>query len=156
MAKSHQRIGSISNAHVGRDFEDIALKICASQGINLKRNLKLPVGLGNGKKLHAFDLGCKKQKIIVECKCHKWTAPDENVPSAKLTVWNEAMYYFLLAPAGYRKILFVLKDVSQRRRETLAEYYIRTYSHLIPGDVEIWEFDEGSQEVLQRFPQGVA
>ena len=60
------------------------------------------------------------------------------------------MYYFLVAPPGFRKILFVLRDMSERRQETLAEYYIRTYRHLIPGDVEIWEFDEGNGEVIER------
>ena len=52
------------------------------------------------------------------------------------------MYLFYAAPTGYRKIFFVLKDYSLKRQETLAEYYIRTTSHLIPNDVEIWEFDE--------------
>jgi hypothetical protein len=64
-------------------------------------------------------------------------------------VWNEAMYYFLVAPTGYRKILFVLRDYSEKRRETLAEYYIRTYSHLIPDDVELWEYDESNQLAVQ-------
>jgi hypothetical protein len=52
------------------------------------------------------------------------------------------MYYFTVAPKGYRKILFVLRDYSEERGETLAEYYIRRYSHLIPNDVEICEYDE--------------
>ena len=28
------------------------------------------------------------------------------MPSAKMTVWNEAMYYFHIAPKQYRKIMF--------------------------------------------------
>lgn len=147
MNKPHQRAGSVSNAHVGKDFEAVALKVFAAKGIDLQGDFKLPVGVADNKKLHAFDLGCDKQKIIVECKCHRWSAPNDNVPSAKLTVWNEAMYYFLVAPEGYRKILFVLRDVSQKRRETLAEYYVRTYGHLIPEDVEIWEVDEDGQQL---------
>lgn len=147
MNKPHQRIGSISNAHVGRDFELVAQSVFCSQGLNLERDVKVSIGLGEIKKLHAFDLGCKERKILVECKSHRWTAPNDNVPSAKLTVWNEAMYYFLAAPAGYRKILFVLRDLSEKRGETLAEYYVRTYRHLIPEDVEIWEFDELTQAV---------
>lgn len=149
MNKPHQRVGAISNAHVGKDFEALALKVFAAKGIDLQGDLKLPVGVADSKKLHAFDLGCAEQKIIVECKCHRWTAPNDNVPSAKLTVWNEAMYYFLAAPKGYRKILFVLRDVSKKRRQTLAEYYVRTYEHLIPEDVEIWEVDENGQQVVQ-------
>jgi hypothetical protein len=65
-----------------------------------------------------------------------------NAPSAKLTVWNEAMYYFHASPPEYRKILFVLKHFSDKRKETLGQYYIRTYSHLIPQGVEVWEYDE--------------
>ncbi len=84
-----------------------------------------------------FDLGNLTQKIIVECKSHKWTT-GENIPSAKLTVWNEAMYYFVAAPKGFRKIMFVLRDYSSKRNKTLAEYYVQTYSHLIPKDVELW------------------
>ena len=59
-----------------------------------------------------------------------------------MTTWDQAMYFFYVAPTGYRKIFFVLKDYSLKRQETLAEYYVRTKFHLIPKDVEIWEFDE--------------
>lgn len=142
MANPHQRLGSISNAHVGREFENLAQEVLALEGVVLEKNFKVLVGLAGQKKVHAFDLGCEKQKILVECKSHRWTAPNDNVPSAKLTVWNEAMYYFLVAPPGFRKIMFVLRHLSGKRGETLAEYYIRTYKHLIPDDVEIWEYDE--------------
>lgn len=149
MDKPHQRIGSKSNAHVGRDFELEAQSYFASKGLSLELNIKVPVGIGAIKKDHAFDLGCQDEKVLVECKSHKWTAPNDNVPSAKLTVWNEAMYYFLATPPGYRKIMFVLRDYSEKRKETLAEYYIRTYSHLIPEGVELWEYDESKMSAVQ-------
>ncbi len=152
MNKPHQRIGSKSNAHVGRDFELATQSFFTSEGLDLALNIKVPVGIGTNKKDHAFDLGCPKEKILVECKSHKWTAPNDNVPSAKLTVWNEAMYYFLACPKDYRKIMFVLRDYSKKRRETLAEYYIRTYSHLIPEDVEIWEYNESTMSAVQLAP----
>jgi hypothetical protein len=95
----------------------------------------------SGRKLHKFDLGDERKKVIVECKAHTWTE-GANVPSAKMTAWNQAMFFFYAAPTGYRKILFVLKDFSQTRNETLGEYYIRTNLHLIPNDVEVWEYDE--------------
>ncbi len=60
------------------------------------------------------------------------------MPSAKLTVWNEAMYYFHIAPREYRKIFFVLKHM--RREVSLATYYLANYYHLIPDDVEFWEY----------------
>ncbi|RLA45829.1 MAG: hypothetical protein DRR42_18990 [Gammaproteobacteria bacterium] len=144
MDKSFQRIGSKSNAHVGRAFELAAQRFFESKGLMLDLGVKIPVGIEGIKKDHAFDLGCLRQKIIVECKSHKWTSGG-NVPSAKLTVWNEAMYYFVASPKDYRKIMFVLRDYSSKRGEALAEYYLRTYTHLIPDDVEFWEYDEENQ-----------
>jgi hypothetical protein len=144
-----QRIGSISNAHAGREFEEIALNYFESINIMLHKTLTLPIGAGNVKKLHTFDLGCNSSEhgnIIVECKSHTWTSGG-NVPSAKLTVWNEAMYYFFLASKDYRKIFFILKDYSLKRRQTLGDYYIRTYNHMIPYDVEVLEYDTITQKV---------
>jgi hypothetical protein len=51
------------------------------------------------------------------------------------------MYYFYLAPKDYRKIFFILKDQNFKKGLTLGEYYIRNYEHLIPDDVEIFEYD---------------
>jgi len=66
-----------------------------------------------------------------------------------MTAWNQAMFFFHATPKGFRKILFVLRDFSERRNETLGEYYIRTNPHLIPEDVEVWEYDE-IQETAKR------
>ena len=71
MNKPHQRIGSKSNAHVRRDFELAEQNFFASEGLDLDLNLKVSVGIGEIKKDHAFDLGCEKEKILVECKSHK-------------------------------------------------------------------------------------
>jgi hypothetical protein len=60
------------------------------------------------------------------------------MPSGKLTAWNEAMYYFHIAPRHYRKIFFVLKHM--RRDISLARYYIDKYGYLIPDGVEFWEY----------------
>jgi hypothetical protein len=147
MAKLHQRIGSVSNAHVGADFERVALQFFARQGVTLVRDFGLHIGLLT-KKRHCFDLGASDPKIIVECKSHRWTA-GANVPSAKMTVWNEAMYYFHLAPKEYRKILFVLHDKRLADGETLLSYYKRTYAHLIPEGVEFFEWDEGAGDLLK-------
>jgi len=146
--KAHQRIGAVSNAHVGREFEAIACAFFAGRGIALERNHQVMLGTGAEKKGHSFDLGCDVQKIIVECKSHRWTATS-NVPSAKLTVWNEAMYYFTLAPASYRKIMFVLRHECARRGTTLAQYYLRNLGHLVPTDVEFWEYDETTRDAVQ-------
>ncbi|MDZ4245919.1 MAG: hypothetical protein U1D67_02245, partial [Dehalococcoidia bacterium] len=88
-----QRIGSVSNAHVGRDFELVAKKYFQQHGIMLVANYAVPVGVGSQKKNHQFDLGSAEPPVVVECKSHRWTTGG-NIPSAKITVWNEAMYYF--------------------------------------------------------------
>ncbi len=107
----------------------------------LSRKYSVPVGVNTDKKRRKFDLGSQSPPVLVECKSHKWTVGG-NIPSAKITVWNESMYYFHIAPPEYRKILFVAKDYSPKRGATLAAYYLRNYGHLIPHGVEIWEYDE--------------
>ena len=141
MTKPFQRLDSESNSHVGNDFELVAQRYYADSGLQLKRSHTVQIGIAKKKKPHAFDLGSEFPKVLVECKSHRWTSGN-NIPSAKLTVWNEAMYLFFATPKGYRKVLFVLRDYSSKKRETLAQYYVRTNPHLIPSDVEIWEFEE--------------
>ena len=133
-----QRIGADHNTGVGQRFEDIARSFFKKQGVDLVQNFSVPVGVATHKKAHRFDLGSLAPPVLLECKSHAWTSGD-NVPSAKMTVWNEAMYYFHIAPKEYRKIMFVLKH--QRKGISLASYYLRTYGHLVPEGVEVWEFD---------------
>jgi hypothetical protein len=147
MDRPHQRKGAISNAHVGAAFEKAAREHFRKIGIALMPNFPIQIGLKE-KKQHCFDLGASDPKILVECKAHKWTE-GAKVPSAKLTVWNEAMFYFHLVSGDYRKIFFVLHDKRKGSGESLLTYYRRTYSHMIPADVEFLEFDEQSREVLR-------
>jgi hypothetical protein len=140
MHKPFQRKGAKSNTHVGKEFERKAREFFSEQGLNLQSDVSIQVGI-NGTKPHSFDLGNIDKQVLVECKSHTWTEGG-NIPSAKITTWDQAMYLFFVAPGGYRKVLFVLRDWNSKKRETLAEYYVRTKSHLIPKDVEIWEFDE--------------
>ncbi|HBB87369.1 MAG TPA: hypothetical protein DC047_07115 [Blastocatellia bacterium] len=147
MNRPNQRIGSVSNSHVGADFERVALAFFAKQGITLSRNFGVELGLSRKKK-HCFDLGASEPRVIVECKSHRWTA-GANVPSAKMTVWNEAMYYFHLAPKEFRKILFVLHDRRSDGGESLLSYYQRTHFHLIPEEVEFLEWDESTGDIFK-------
>ena len=132
-----QRVGSISNAHVGREFEEAAKLFFAETGIALRRGFVAPVGF-RVKKPHKFDLGSEEPPILVECKSYTWTSGG-NSPSAKIRSLNEAMLVFSVAPSHYRKILFLLRHL--RRDTTLASHYIKTQGHLIGPDIEIWEFD---------------
>ncbi len=151
MAENSQRMDSRSNAEVGREFERLAVVALSERGIFVARNHSVDIGVGSLRKPHSFDLGSDEPPVIVECKSHRWRAGG-NVPSAKMTIWNEAMYYFVCSPDKYRKILFVLRDARPKTGETLAQYYIRMYSHLIPTKVEIWEYDESRQTVEVLYP----
>jgi hypothetical protein len=60
---------------------------------------------------------------------------------------NEAMYYFHVAPAEFRKILFVFRH--ERAGQSLAAYYLRTHGHLVPNGVEVWELDTHADVATQ-------
>ena len=109
-------------------------------GLKLEPNFSIPVGLGSSRKVRRFDLGSKDPLVLVECKAHTFT-DSGNVPSAKISTWNEALLYFLGSPAEARKILFVQKPHRQKDRRSLGEYYLDRYNHLIPSDVELWEYE---------------
>ena len=142
-----QREGSASNSHVGRAFEERARKVLAEHGLPLESDHKVPCGLGAVRKSHAFDLGSESLRVIVECKSHAWTSSG-NVPSAKMKNWAEAMFYFHIAPRDYRKIFFVERSLRPGRSESLLSYFLRTQAHMIPLDVEFWELDGDSGELI--------
>ena len=150
MSNNFQRDGSISNAHVGRNFEERARKAIAGRGLRLNPGHKVACGLGPVRKNHAFDLGSEDPRVIVECKSHTWTSGG-NVPSAKMKNWAEAMFYFHMAPRDYRKIFFVERSWCRRRNESLLSYFLRTRVHMIPLDVEFWELD-GEELVIHEVP----
>jgi len=102
------------------------------------------------KKIHKFDLGSAQPPILVECKSYTWTETGGS-PSAKIRGINEAMFLFSVAPANYKKILFLLKHSHSRQKLTLASHYLSTQEHLIPPGVEVWEMDvaAGTAEKLR-------
>ena len=139
-----QRDGSISNSQVGRAFEERVGKVVVEHGLRLESNHKVPCGLDKvQRKSHAFDLGSENPKVIVECKSHIWTSSG-NVPSAKMTIWVEAMFYFHWAPQDYRKIFFVKRSTHSRQKKSLLDHFLGSWYHMIPSDVEFWELDTDS------------
>jgi hypothetical protein len=140
MDKQFQRKGEKSNTQIGKEFEEKTLEYFRKKGIELKKQYIIEIGL-DSKKEHRFDLG--NNDTIVECKAMRWTET-ENVPSAKIGSWNEAMYYFSLAPKEYKKIFFVERHYSQKYSKTLLEHYIDNYYHLIPNDVVLYDYDSDS------------
>jgi len=142
-----QRIGSVSNTHVGREFEEAARLFFATTGVLLQPSFAAPVGF-KVKRSHKFELGSKDPPILVECKSYTWTTGG-NSPSAKIRGLNEVMLLFAVAPEHYRKVLFVLKHL--RKDLSLASHYVKTQGHLIGPKLEIWEFDLDSKLGAQIF-----
>jgi hypothetical protein len=132
-----QRVGSVSNTHVGREFEVAAQLYFRETGIRLEPDFATPVGYAI-KKPHRFDLGSDNPAVLVECKSYTWTEGG-NSPSAKMRSMNEVMLLFSVCPQHYRRILFALKHL--RKGVSLASHYVKTQGHLIGPKVEIWEFD---------------
>lgn len=132
-----------------RQFEEAAREWFSGQGMHLEPAYRIAIGASAPHKLHKFDLGSSDPKVLVECKWSTWTKGG-HFPSAKVAFWNVAMYEFHLSPSDYRKILFVLK--ATLGGESLAERYVRYYRHLVPPDVEIWQYDPEAKEVDKVYP----
>ena len=121
-----------SNPKAGALFERKVQKLFLSKyKIPLENQVPFLLGMRKVKSLHKFDLASKKERIIVECKSYTWTVGG-NSPSAKFGFLNEVMFYFSLAPKGYRKVLVMRKH--KRNGVSLANHYIKNHEHLIPSN----------------------
>jgi hypothetical protein len=137
MEKNFQRIGSISNAHPGREFEEAAKLFFVETGIALQPEFSVFVG-GREKKCHKFDLGSETPPILVECKSHTWSERREfsKRQNQGVELGHAVVQRRSSSPS---EDLFALKHL--RGNVSLAAHYIKTQGHLIGAGVEIWEFD---------------
>ena len=130
---------SNSNKTKGDAFRDFAEPI-------LERELKTElepeqkIDIGNPMEEHAFDLASQDRSVVIECKNYTWTKAD-NVPSAKIATLNEAVLYFSFLDYNVQKILCLMESKCPEREETLAEYYVYNYGHLL-RDVIVYEIGE--------------
>ena len=131
----------------GREFEMYAAQVLGRHfGLTLQTDQ--PIEIGEPAKAHKFDLvGFRGGTLthVGECKRYSWTATG-NVPSAKMAVLNEALLYLSLLPDDVRRFIVMPRAVHARRHETLAEYYCRTYRHLL-GDVSVIEIEMNTDEI---------
>lgn len=125
------------NPKKGRDFERLAC-IALEDKYKIKFAEKA-ILIGKPPKAHNFDLVSEDGRIIAECKNYSWTKTG-NVPSAKMGFINEAVFYLTHTPKNVKKIVILRKDNHPKRTESLAEYYARTYYHLLDR-VIIMELD---------------
>lgn len=115
---------------LGSGFERVAMEFFAKEEIVLSPDFTLDIGLLTKKK-HRFDRGASDPKVIVECKCHRWTT-GANVPSAKVKIWNEAMYYFHFTTGLPENTICAPRQEGEGRRESV---------ELLPTDIQT--FDPG-------------
>ena len=140
---------SNSNKKKGDGFRDLAMPILREE-LNTTLKPKVKISIRDPQIEHAFDLANENKSIVIECKNQTWTKAG-NVPSAKVSTINEAVLYFSFLDANVRKILCLKKSVHPKRQETLAEYYVGTYGHLL-RDITVYEIDEDDKKLKKLFP----
>jgi hypothetical protein len=139
------------NPAAGRAFHTAAARLLEKYfgvGFHLDR----PLEIGEPSKVHRFDFVSVDLRYVGECKNYSWTEGG-NIPSAKMALINEALLYLSFVPKPARRYVAMRYDVCDRRSETLASYYYRTYGHLL-GGTSIIEVDVDRSRVLEVSGEG--
>lgn len=134
-------MGNKDNPAIGANFQR-EVKEWFSRNHNGRFELETKIPIGNPPKDHKFDIVDLDGRFVIECKCIKWT-DSGYVPSAKMAAINEAAFYLSFLPDSYCKYIVMKYCYHSSRGETLAEYYFRTYRHLL-GDIKVGEYDPDS------------
>lgn len=138
---------SNSNKTKGDVFRDFAKPILENE-LKTKLEQEQKIDIGNPMKEHAFDLASQDRSVVIECKNYTWTKAG-NVPRAKISTLNEAVLYFSFLDYNVQKILCLMESKVPEGKETLAEYYVNTYGHLL-RDVIVYEIaEDGSLKRLR-------
>lgn len=132
------------NPKIGREFQNLTIKILQDY-FKQEFETDKPIPIGNPSKHHKFDCVSLDNKIVAECKSYSWTVSG-NIPSAKMAMLNEALFYMSHLPTDIAKIIVMKKAVHHSKKETLAEYYFRINRHLL-ADISIFEIDEESNKI---------
>lgn len=126
------------NPAKGKYFQEKAAGIL-SKYFKADFDLDFGIEIGNPPKKHCFDLVSKDRKLIGECKNYSWTTSG-NVPSAKMGFVNEAVFYLSFLHQVSARFVVMRKDTHPEKTESLADYYYRTYKHLL-NNIFIIEID---------------
>ena len=132
------------NAQRGREFQKLVAKVLGRHW-NVVFDLEVPFPIGNPPKEHKFDLASTDRKFVGESKNYTWTETG-NMPSAKMAFVNEAVFYLSHLPPDIVRFVVMPRDIRPRTKEALADYYYRTYRHLLNG-VLVIEVDTSNQNV---------
>jgi hypothetical protein len=126
------------NPRRGREFQGLAASVLSDfWGVSFELEVAFPIG--NPPKEHRFDLASSDRRFVGEAKCYSWTATG-NMPAAKMAVLNEAVLYLSYLPTETMKFIVMPRDIRPRGGEALADYYHRTYRHLL-SNVLVIEID---------------
>ena len=128
-------------------FKRFAAKLLTAK-LGVKFHLDYRIAIGRPPKIHKFDFVSKDLRYAGECKNYSWTETG-NVPSAKTAFLNEAVLYLSHVPADKIKFLVMRLDRHDRKKETLVEYYLRTYKHLL-GGLTLYEVNPASGQLLEH------
>jgi hypothetical protein len=131
----------------GPEFQLLAAELlCKKLGVSF--NLDYPIAIGHPPKLHRFDLVSADSHYVGECKNYSWTQTG-NMPSAKISCLNEAVLYLSHVPHDRSKFIVLRLDRHDKHKETLAQYYLRTYKHLLRG-LTFYEIDPSAGELSEH------
>ena len=138
---------SNSNKTKGDQFRNCA-KCILTRELKTELEPEQKIDIGNPMKEHAFDLASQDKSIVIECKRYTWINSDKK-PNGKIATLNEAVLYFSFLDYNVQKILCLMESKDPERKETLAEYYVNTYGHLL-RDVIVYEIaEDGSLKRLR-------
>ncbi len=134
------------NPEKGKVFQIAAGKIMGIHfGVEFAQDIAIEIG--HPQKAHRFDLVSHDHQFVGECKNYSWTETG-NVPSAKLGFINEAVFCLTFIPSSATRFVAMRRATTPNRGETLAEFYFRTYRHLL-GDIVVFEVDLDSGAVRE-------
>jgi len=66
-------MANCDNPKTGRDFESLVYDLIRKY-YNKEFTYQKAIPIGEPQKVHCFDIVSKDESIVVECKCHTWTA----------------------------------------------------------------------------------
>ena len=134
----------MSTVTKGKEFEEKAskklIKLYQFNFNNASINSDLVTfQVGNPPKPHKFDLVSEDKSIVVECKDNNWSKTNK-IPSGKLATILKEVLYLSKIPKNIKKIIVLKKYYNQNLNETLAEYFVRMYGHLL-DDIVLMELE---------------
>jgi len=138
------------HSRIGREFEE---KVMAwfeehhNVGFSRKSDVNM-ISIGKPPKKHEFDVVSEDRSFVIECKCFTWTITD-GMPSGKMKSISEAVLRLSFI-SNAKTFVVIKKSYSNKRKETLAEYYYRRFGHMLRRTrILEFEYDDKNQTMRE-------